>query len=489
MPSCGPGFYAYIDPNTEQSKCKSKCPDFASPDTKDPEVCDPICTADNTYYDPKKPTGSQCVNCGYGYLVDHDTNVCAECDKNAQYLGMYSAGTKSYNNIAGNNNNPTNYLGYYCAPQCDIGTMVDNVLTSPSYNTCYLCDSTAHPDIFVQKYTRNTGTGLCTAVCVSPNALDSSKPNNDPNPCSLCIDGYSNVASPNNPDGWGVTQGKIGKCVPSTCPVGFKIGSDYQCSECANDYTNQTAQCTTLGSGVTSSATPITKNGQKVCFLRSCPEGSALGNDYTCSACPIGQEGSVAAGCAAPSADIQIISTANVVPGKITVNSAYSEVDVDQFTLDITLSVATSIGFVTVTIGSKSQTASSSGNMTFTSVVLTSTGIPVTIEYYATKADATAKKNMVATESKVISFTTNPTSPNTTSIPCTTNDFAAAYLIMQAGKSSGFIAGAVTNGNQGNDCVDCPGGICGLGILVSMNNSFKGCPFGSQAANTGNCRC
>ena len=489
VPSCGPGFYAYIDPDTEQSNCKSKCPDFAGPSTKDPEVCDPICTADNTYYDSNKPVGSQCVNCGYGYLVNHDTNVCAECDANAQYLGTYAPGTLAYKNIAGNNNDPNNFLGYYCAPQCDIGTTVDTVLTSPSYNTCYLCDSKSHPDIFVQSYTRDKGTGLCTANCVSPNALDPSKPNNDPNPCTNCIDGYTNITSQNNPDGWGITQGNIGKCVPSTCPVGFKIGSDYACSECANDYTNQTAQCTTLGQSVASSSTPITNNGQKVCFPKACPEGSALGNDYTCSACPLGQEGSVAAGCAAPSSDIQIISTANVVPGNITVNSAYSEVDVDQFTLDITLSVATTIGYVTVTIGSQSQTATASGNMTFTSVTLTSTGLPITIDYYATKADATANKNMVSSESKTISFTTNPTSPNTTSISTTTSDFAAAYLILPAGGNV-FIAGEVTNGNQNNsDCVDCPGGICGLGILVSMNNSNKGCPFGSNAANTASCRC
>jgi hypothetical protein len=462
VPSCAPGFYSYIDPNTEQSNCKSKCPDFTTPDTHDPEVCNPFCTADNTYYDITKPTGSQCVNCGYGYLVDHETNVCAECDTNAQYLGAYAAGTKSYNNIAGNNNNPKNFLGYYCAPQCDIGSMVDNALTSPTYNTCYLCDSKSHPDIFVQNYTRNTSTGLCTANCVSPNALDTAKPNNDPNPCSNCIDGYTNVASPNNPDGWGITQGKIGKCVPSTCPIGFKIGSDYTCSECANDYTNQTAQCTTLGTGVVSSSVPVTKSGQKVCFPRACPNGSALGTDYTCSACPIGQEGSVATGCEVPSSDITIIRTENIVPMNITVNAAYTKVDVDYFTMDITLKLSNiNIGFVKVTIGSQSQITSVDEEMTFPSVNLTSDGIPVTINYYATKADANANKNVVSSEKKLISFIQTVTQANKTSIPCTNNEFAAAYFIMPAGGQGGFIAGEVTTGGGGGgggggDSIDCP---------------------------------
>ena len=496
VPSCGPGFYSYIDPNTEQSHCKSKCPDFASPNTTDPEVCDPICSAENTYYDPKKPAGSKCMKCGYGYLVDQNDNICAECDYAAQYLGTYAPGTLAYKNIAGNNNDPNNFLGYYCAPQCDIGSVVDTVLTSPTYNTCYLCDSKAHPEIFVQKYTRNTSTGLCTANCVSPNVLDPTKPANDPKPCSNCIDGYTNVASTNNPDGWGITQGQIGKCVPSTCLVGFKIGKDYTCSECDNDYTNQTAQSTTLGQNVASSSTPVTKNGQKVCFPKTCPNGSALGTDYTCSACPRGQEGSVATGCEVPSSDITIIKTENIVTGNITVNAAYTEVDVEYFLLDITLKVSNiNIGFVKVTIGSDSQTTSSDGEMIFSSVKLTTGGIPVTIEYYATKADANSKKNMVSSERKKISLSQKLTPANQTSISCTNHDFAAAYLIMPASDKvgSGFIAGEVTTGGDQpqpkSDCVDCPGGICGVGILVSMNNRFKGCPFGSKAANTASCRC
>jgi hypothetical protein len=283
--------------------------------------------------------------------------------------------------------------------------------------------------------------------------------------------------------------------VTSTCQVGFKIGKDYTCSECDNDYTNQTDKSTTLGTDVISSSTPVTKNGQKVCFPKTCPNGSALGTDYTCSACPRGQEGSVATGCEVPSSDITIIRTENMVIGNIKVNAAYTEVDVEYFLLDITLKVSNiNIGFVKVSIGSDSQTTSSDGEMTFSSVKLTTDGIPVTIEYYATKADANAKKNMVSSERKKISLSQKLTPANQTSISCTNHEFAAAYLIMPAGGqgSPAFIAGEVTGGDQPqpqSDCVDCHGGICGVGILVSMNNRFKGCPFGSKAANTASCRC
>jgi hypothetical protein len=504
VPSCAPGFYSYIDPDTEQSKCKSKCTDFTTQNSKDPEVCDPICTAENTYYDSSKPVGSQCIKCGYGYLVDRETNICSECDYKVQYLGAYAPGTQSYKNIASNDNNPKNFLGYHCEPQCDIGCVKDDILTSPTYNTCYLCDSKAYPDKFIQKYTRNTSSGLCTANCVSPNMLDPDKANNDPNPCSKCIDGYTNTtntASSNNPDGWGISKGQIGKCVPSTCPVGFKIGSDYTCSECANDYTDKVSECKTLGVGVNASSTPVTKNGQKVCFPRNCPDGSALGTDYTCSACPRGQEGSVATGCQPPSSDIKIVSVANLIPGNVTTNAEYTQVDVDYFYLDITLSVKDiNIGFVKVSLGSDSQTTSSDENMTFTSVKLNTPGIPLTVEYYATKADANTSKNLVSKDEYTISVK-QKYMENQTSIVCGPEVFAAAYSIIPAGKvnnaNNTFIPGKVTGGDSGGggyECVDCKDGVpgapaCPPGVLVSKNHASKGCRFGSQPANSANCVC
>ena len=444
VPSCAPGSYSYIDPNTEETKCKSVCPVYTKPDPIDPTVCNSLCVG-NLYYDGKSsgtPAGSGCVSCGNGYLADPDTNTCAECDTKVQYLKPYSQGTLTYTEVAAPND-PDNKLGYTCNPTCDIGYMMDDQVGSASLNTCYTCDTKTHTNIFVQNYTRKTAGDACVANCIGPNALDPSKPSNDPNPCTKCIDKYSNLATNMaNPKGVGVSQGR---CVPATCPVGFIVGSDYTCSSCADDYTNNTAECTTLGADVTSSSTSITGK----CFPKTCPAGSALGTDYTCSACPAGTVGS-AGKCATPSANITIKSTSNVVPGTIAFNSDYTDVIVDKFTLDITLSIVTTVGFVTVIIGSKKQTTAASEDMTFKGVTIPSgaTGVPVVISYYATSADATAGvKKVIPDVTHNLTFSNNHTAANATSIPCTTNNFAAAYLIVAAGTTS-----TTTGGGGGIDC-------------------------------------
>ena len=456
VPSCAPGSYSYIDPNTEETKCKSVCPVYTKPDPIDPTVCNSLCVG-NLYYDGKSsgtPAGSGCVSCGNGYLADPDNNTCAECDTKVQYLKPYSQGTLTYTEVAAPND-PDNKLGYTCNPTCDIGYMMDDQVGSASFNTCYKCDTKTHTNIFVQNYTRKTAGDACVANCIGPNALDPSKPSNDPNPCTNCITDYSNLSSnPVNPKGWGITQGAIGRCVPSKCNEGFIIGSDYTCSECAAGYanntaacndvaddvpktstvvpgkcfptncpagsalgldykcsgcpagqTNKTSECTTLGSGVTKSATSTGK-----CFPKTCPAGSALGADYTCSACPAGQIGS-AGSCTAPSAGITINSITNVTPANPTptIDPKTLAASEPSFTCTVSLSVSSNVSeyidicdSANISLSGGIKLVSSTAiTVDLTNVKVTSAGIALIINYYS----SLDKSSFVSKENYTLSYT------------------------------------------------------------------------------------
>jgi len=485
VPSCAPGSYSYIDPNTDETKCKSVCPAYTVPNPLDPTVCDFKCT-ENQYY-----ASGGCVSCGNGYLVDPDDNTCAKCDTNVEFLKQYSLGTKTYTEVA-DTNSP---LGYTCNPTCDVGYMIDNYgddTNKTSKNTCFLCDTKSYTSLFIQNYAKLNNTGPCIANCMSPNALNSAD-----NTCSLCIVNYSNKSdNPTNPNSVGVSEGR---CVPNNCSTGFIVGSDYKCSACASGYTNNTAGCSTLSAGVASSSTPVPGK----CFPASCPAGTALSSDYTCSSCPKGQVGSASAGtCTVPSSNITINSITNVVPANAvpTIDDSTLVASEPSFTCTIALSITSTDGvFVDIcdsnnkSLGAITPLSSSATTVTLSSVVVTAAGIPLNINYYSSKD----KSNLLFSEKYTLGYTTS-TSPSLYQNKSTTEqpnsdapdyiestndlepfnltltpplDFAIGYIIVGGGHG-----GSSSDGGGGGGCwQDANKGVCPVGTIVSVNNSSKCC--------------